>query len=715
MTIHYDNYDLAVEKIIAHIGKDIFMGVPLGIGKPVGMLNAFYKKACQDPSINLTIITGLTLARPVLKNTLEKNFVEPFLNRLIGDYEDLVYEIDRVAQRLPKNVKIEEFFLAPGKYLHNNVAQQDYISSIYTRVVEDAFHNKVNVYGQQVARSKTNPNLYSLSSNSDLFDDAVAHLNEVAKQGRKVSVFAEVNMQLPFMYGEKAVFSDNTFSEIIDTGVYRSLFALPREAVSAQDHLIGLYTSSLIKDNGSLQIGIGTLSNALAYALIFRHNHNEAYQQVMHRLDIADKFSSAFSKSGSFASFTKGLYASTEMLSDEYLQLYQNRILKRRVYDHAGLQQLLNLDLITEYVTPAMIDALLEHKVIRARITPRRFRFLQKFGIFRSDITLEKDYLILPSGGKIPANFSSNENKQQIITHCLGDKLIGGKILHAGFFLGSNPLYQQLRDLSDEELRQFEMTTIQRTNTVTWSIELSSLQRQEARFVNSAMMITLSGAIVSDGLENLREVSGVGGQFDFVTMALHLKNARSIINCRATRTTKNGVESNIIWNYPNMTIPRFLRDIIITEYGIADCRSITDAEIIKEILKVTDSRFQEKLLATAKHYGKVEAEYQIPLQYKQNYPEKVNALVKELQREGYCMTYPFGSDFTEEELVIAPVLVYLSRCSTKKLIGLVIRSLFCFGSLKGVDVYLKRLKLDRVGNIREWVYRKLIIYMLHSA
>ncbi len=40
---------------------------------------------------------------------------------------------------------------------------------------------------------------------------------------------------------------------------------------SAADHMIGLNVSTLIKDNGTLQIGIGSLGDAIAAGLILRH------------------------------------------------------------------------------------------------------------------------------------------------------------------------------------------------------------------------------------------------------------------------------------------------------------------------------------------------------------------------------------------------------------------------------------------------------------
>src|SRR5256886_9668291 len=94
--------------------------------------------------------------------------------------------------------------------------------------------------------------------------------------------------------------------------------------------------------------------------------------------------------------------------------------------------------------------------------------------------------------------------------------------------------------------------------------------RVKARFVNNAMMATLLGAAISDALENGQVVSGVGGQYNFVAQSFALEDVRSIILLRATRTAKRRTTSNILWNYGHTTIPRPLRDIEETEYGIAD-------------------------------------------------------------------------------------------------------------------------------------------------
>lgn len=715
MTTHHTNNDIAAKKIIDHVGKNIVIGVPVGIGKPIGLLNALYRLAIADKSISLTIITGLTLARPILHNTLEKNLVEPILDRLLKDFEDPLYEKVRVAQQLPDNIKVIEFFLTPGKYLHNNYVQQNYISSNYASVLRDALYYSINVIAQQVAYSNTEPKSYSLSCNSDSFHDTVQYLKKSTKDGEKIAIVAEVNTNLPFMYGADAVINTETFTDIIDTGHYPTLFPIPREELAPQDHLIGLYASCLIKDGGCLQIGIGKLSNALASALILRQQKNNVYSELMQQLLIQENFAATLSTSGSLTPFDLGLYASTEMLSDEYIQLYNVGLLKKRVYDHIGLQKLLNTGEITETIQPNILDVLLAHKIIHAKLTQPNIKFLLKFGILKSEINHQDGYFILSSGEKIVADLSLPLEKQKIIEQCLGTHLKLGKIIHAGFFLGSADFYQQLRDLSSDELQQIEMCSIARTNTLSWSPKLLTLQRQQARFINSAMMLTLGGGIVSDGLKDLREVSGVGGQFDFINMAHTLDDARSIIMCRSTRTTNKGVESNIVWDYPNLTIPRYLRDIVITEYGIADCRSKTDAEIIKALLNVTDSRFQPALLAKAKQYGMLPKNYAIPKNFQHNYPHVIEPIIHNLQSQGYCPPYPFGSDLTDEENLIQHALLFLKNCLKLKLLFLMVRSLFFFNTDTKLKACLLRMKLDRPQTLKEFLYKKLLAFVINRV
>lgn len=714
MPSYYNDYANAAERIIQQVGNTVVIGVPLGLGKPIGILNALYRLAHDNPSIQLTIITGLTLARPTLHNELEKRFVTPILDRILKDYEDPLYEHARELQQLPKNIRVIEFFLSPGKYLHNSYVQQNYISSKYTSVVHDALHYSINVYAQQVAHSSSHADQYSLSCNTDLFHEIADYLRQFQRNGKNTCIVAEVNANLPYMYGD-AVVNAAGFTDIVDTKHYRTLFAIPREEISPQDHLIGLYTSFLLKDNSCLEVGIGKLSNAVANALIMRQNHNTVYLEIFKNLAVLEKFGESIASIGAVDPFDKGIYASTEMLSDEYLQLYNANILKKQVYDHIGLQRLLNANAITEKITIEMVDVLVNHHIINAHITATDLQFLQQFGIFKPGIILEAGNFVLTSGESFSADLTLPSSRQQIVNQCLGDKLRTGKIIHAGFFLGTSDFYKELYEFPTEVAQKIDMTSITRTNALSWSPELLKLQRINARFINTALMITAGGGVVSDGLANLQELSGVGGQYDFVAMAQELEGARSIITCRSTRQTKNTVQSNIVWDYTNLTIPRYLRDIFVTEYGIADCRSKTDAEVIKSLINITDSRFQEIILSQAKKYGKVAQDYAIPLCFKNNTPERIRPLMRELQLKGYFRAYPFGSDLTDVEQKLATVLQYLKNSSNRQLAFLTLKAIFNFNADASFEKYFVRMQLVQPKTFKDFIYKKLLRYLLNKA
>src|SRR3546814_19589664 len=73
------------------------------------------------------------------------------------------------------------------------------------------------------------------------------------------------------------------------------------------------------------------------------------------------------------------------------------------------------------------------------------------------------------------------------------------------------------------------MTGVDKTNQLDRNPRLYQLQRVDARFLNTGMMITLSGDFVSDSLADGRVVSGVGGQYNFVTQTHQLETGRSIL------------------------------------------------------------------------------------------------------------------------------------------------------------------------------------------
>ena len=129
------------------------------------------------------------------------------------------------------------------------------------------------------------------------------------------------------------------------------------------------------------------------------------------------------------------------------------------------------------------------------------------------------------------------------------------------------------------------MASVMFVNHLFGNQELATAQRRDARFLNTTMMVTLSGGACSDGLEDGRVVSGVGGQYNFVAMAHELPGARSILMLRSTRSKGGKTTSNIVANYGHITIPRHLRDIVITEYGIAELQGKSIYQRVMELAR----------------------------------------------------------------------------------------------------------------------------------
>ena len=247
----------------------------------------------------------------------------------------------------------------------------------------------------------------------------------------------------------------------------------------------------------------------------------------------------------------------------------------------------------------------------------------------------------------------------------LADDVPGGHYLRGAFFLGSHALYEWLDATEAADPDAIDMCPVSNVNQLYGDHQaLATLQRRGARFFNTCMMATLLGAAVSDTLDDGSVVSGVGGQYNFVAMAHELPEGRSALLLRATRQVRGGIESNIRWNYGQTTIPRHLRDIFITEYGIADLRGKSDSECVEAMLSICDARFLDALCAEAKAHRKLAADFVIPEAWRRHRPRYLREALAPLQQKGLLPTFPFGSDFSEVEQRLLPALNWLKACSS---------------------------------------------------
>ncbi len=714
----FDDVAECVETTLARVGPRIGLALPLGIGKPHPLANEFYRRARRDPSIKLTIFTALSLGVPRWHGELERRFLEPLIARVFGSFVPLDYVSDLHAGSVPDNVEIVEFFLDPGVFLHSAHSQRHYVSSNYTHVARDlAAAGMVNVIGQLVAKRQTaGVAEYSLGSNPDVTVDLLERLAPQRKAGRDIVVIGEVNRQMPFTFGPAAVAAE-TFDYLIEHPRYEAdLFAPPNPRISTADYAIGVHASRLVRDGGTLQLGIGEIGDAVVYCLQLRHQKNDEYREILRALRVSERFGDAPAAIGGDAPFDRGLYACTEMFIDGFLELYRSGILRRRVYGDGRVQRLLDEGAVGESIDERFLAGL--SGAFSGALSGEDFESLRKLGVFRADCRLAGEYIRNQDGHGAPARLDDAAARRLLLEHCTGRRLAGGALLHGGFFLGSRGFYAALRDLPEAQLRQFAMCGVGFTNRIDGADQaLKRAQRAHGRFINTAMMATLLGGAVSDGLADGRVVSGVGGQYNFVAMAHELADARSILAVRSTREQDGRVTSNIVWNYGHITIPRHLRDIVVTEYGYADLRGLSDQDVIAALLNIADSRFQEPLLRQAQRAGKLKADHRIAQIHRDNTPRALHRQFLLARARGLFSEFPFGTDLTREEAVLATALAALKR-RTARLPGKIAAVLGAAlpapvpGSL---DPYLKRMSLDAPRTRAEHLWRRLLMRELESA
>jgi acyl-CoA hydrolase len=609
------------EAIVDRVGRDIALAIPIGIGKPVRLVNALYRLVEADRSLRLRIFTGLTLVRPSYRTPLEQRFVAPLLDRLFGSYPDVAYIAALRSGGLPPNIEVTEFFLQAGVWMGNAFVQQSYTSLNYSQVAPHLQRVGTNAFAQLVAPHPRGDQRISLSSNTDVTLDMRPYAEARQRSGEALALAVELNANLPYMPGEAEIDLDQVDVVLEAEAPHYDLFAPPKEPVSLTDHAMALHAATLVKDGGTLQIGIGSFSDALAHALILRHTGNREFRALLAQLG------APLPPDAQLEPFSTGLYGCTEMLVDGFLALMRAGILRRRVTGSDGREA----------------------------------------------------------------------------------------ILHAGFFVGSQAFYRELRELPPETLQLIAMTGIFFTNTLTGDEAFKRAQRRHARFVNTAMVATLLGSVSSDQLEDGRVVSGAGGQHDLVAMAHALEGARSVIGLRSTRRQDRRTVSNIVWRYANATVPRTLRDIVVTEYGVADLRGKSDRDVIVEMLKVADSKFQPELARAAQSAGKLERSFELPAAAVDNRAERIAAALAPARRDGLLPVFPLGTEMTEVEQALAGPLIFLRSAGYADLMRALLAGLAPRPLAPSERAALERMSLAGGGNLRERAMRALLLGALRSG
>ncbi len=112
--------------------------------------------------------------------------------------------------------------------------------------------------------------------------------------------------------------------------------------------------------------------------------------------------------------------------------------------------------------------------------------------------------------------------------------------------------------------------------------------------INSCVQVDLTGQVASESI-GPRQISGVGGQVDFVRGAAFSKGGRSIIAMPSTVRGKTSKIVPLLDEGAAVTTSRCDVDYIVTEYGIAHLRGHTLRSRARQLIAIAHPDFREEL------------------------------------------------------------------------------------------------------------------------
>jgi hypothetical protein len=195
-------------------------------------------------------------------------------------------------------------------------------------------------------------------------------------------------------------------------------------------------------------------------------------------------------------------------------------------------------------------------------------------------------------------------------------------------------------------------------------------------------------------------------------MAHALPDARSVLLLRAARDAGGKPASNIRWNYGHCTIPRHLRDLYISEYGIADVRGRTDEDCVLAMAAIADARFAPGLVATARDNGKLRKDFVAPASWQRNTPQTLRDTLAPFRADGTLPDYPLGCDFTDVEQRLVKALGWLkaNTASISSKARTILGALASPGT--GDAEAMQRMGLDRPSGLGERLHARLLRHAL---
>jgi len=147
----------------------------------------------------------------------------------------------------------------------------------------------------------------------------------------------------------------------------------------------------------------------------------------------------------------------------------------------------------------------------------------------------------------------------------------------------------------------FELYPVDYTNDVRVISQISNMVS-----INSCVEVDLTGQVCAEAI-GMRQISGIGGQVDFVRGAKMSAGGRSIIACYST--AKGGMVSRIVPMLgagTPVTTSRTDVDYVVTEFGIAHLRGQTLRNRARALTQIAHPDFRDQL---KENYKKLYGEF----------------------------------------------------------------------------------------------------------
>lgn len=124
--------------------------------------------------------------------------------------------------------------------------------------------------------------------------------------------------------------------------------------------------------------------------------------------------------------------------------------------------------------------------------------------------------------------------------------------------------------------------------------------------INSCIQVDLYGQVCSETVGH-KQISGTGGQLDFVLGAYQSRNGQSFLCTPSTRVKPDGSVESLI--NPMLTVgsivtaPRTATNYIVTEYGAANLKGKSTWERAELLINISHPDFREELIKGAEQMG----------------------------------------------------------------------------------------------------------------